>query len=290
MTIVAIGCSADPDYSFLLPLTCALWERVVGFVPVALIVGTNEEWTKPKSRVVLEYLDAVREYIDPAAGFPTHTTAQNVRQHAAALKGIDDDAWVMPGDADLWPLQADFYQQHEGTEHKAVCYYSNGDHFNSKEDVLERAARGLGAQTIPTCHVAMKAKTWREVYGLIEGDVRGSIEKTLNEWHPKRSPDQDQGMALWMSDQQVMTEKLCQQDWFPSQALMVQRIGHPPIDRLDRMSASWNGLDPHDYVDAHIYRDPAGARWEDLIRVFETILPDLGPWAREYHAKYMEAT
>lgn len=291
-TIVAVGCSRDRDYSFALPLTCALWEHVVGFIPIALLVGAQEEWEQdPRAAVVLKHLGGIaHEFIGRAKGFPDHTTAQNCRQHAAALSLIQPSTWIMPGDADLWPLERTFYEQHEGTEHLAVCYYSNGDHFVSKENVLERAKKGLGAQTIPTCHVAMRAQQWRDVYGLVEDDVAGSIEKTMAVWVPRRAATPDPNMVLWMSDQQIMTEKLCAQDWFPERVLMVQRHGHPPVDRLDRAQPTWAHLDPNDYVDAHIYRGPESEKWNELIRVFATVLPEMETWAREYREAYVGVT
>lgn len=291
-TVVVIGCSTTEDYAFLLPLTCLLWRDVIGYKPHAFLVGDLADWrTTKRSRLVVGLLkgcEIQHSYIGRAEGYPDHTLAQNCRQHAAASGRIEPDTWVMPADADLWPLRREFYHQHENTAYLAVCYYSNGDHFNDKWEVRTRAAQGLGTQTIPTCHVAMRARDWRTIYDLKRGDVAGSVKRSLDAWLPSRT-GRDAGMSLWMSDQQLMTEALCQQLWFPQRALMVERRGHPPVDRLDRSHAPWpKQFDPSQWVDAHVHRRPwINEHWGDLEQIVATLLPHLAAHIRAYRDEYV---
>lgn len=321
-TIVAVGCSRDRDYSFLLPLTCLLWREHIGFHPVALLTASFHNWSEdPRTKVVLK---AIIEkgfdyrFLGEIEGYPEHTLAQNCRQHAAALGDIDPDDWVMPGDADLWPIRRRYFEKHAGTALKAVVYYANGDHFSSREDVLARAAQGLRSQTLPTCHVAMRARDWRLIYSLKSGDVGGSVKQTLDAWFAARSEaDPDKNLTTWCSDQQIMTEAVCQQSWFPrgvldfqspfaenptanvymldtGSARFVARRGHPPVDRLDRSVASWREtygpFDAARWTDAHVHRAPEeDGHWEDLLQIVDTMIPQHAAWARQYREAYVAA-
>ncbi len=293
-TVVAVGCSTWNDYAFLMPLTCLFWRDHIRFSPLALLVGREEDWiAQARTAVALRALDEhqiSRVFVGLAEGYPDYTMAQNVRQHATACPDISPETWVMPADADLWPLRRSYYQHHEGTGYKAVCYYANGDHFKGKEDVLERAARGLCSQTIPTCHVAMRAADWRSIYGIDGGgDYAGCAKKTLDAWFAVRAKEGDHGMVQWMSDQQIMTEALCHQVWFPGMAKMIERRGHPPLDRLCRsVPERWQELfDASKWVDAHVHKNPdAEGNWRTLLPIVESLMPQHADWARDYREAY----
>lgn len=294
-TIVVIGCSRDRDYSFLLPLTCLCWRDIVGYAPRAMLVGDENDWRDHcPTRVVVEALEHHRiayRFVAVVEGYPPHTTAQNCRQHAAADSSIPDDAWIMPADADLWPLRHDFYHRHEGTQHRAVLYYGNGDHFQGKEVTIERSSHGLGTQTIPTCHTVMRARDWRAIYGFVRNDVAASIKKSLDAWLPTRAvvPGRDANMNLWMSDQQLMTEALCQQTWFPQMAFSIERRGHPPVDRLDRSVLEYWGdnLDVSRWTDAHLHKAPdSDEHWRDELKILCAHLPQHVEWANAYREEY----
>lgn len=299
-TYVAIGCSRDRDYSFLLPLTCLFWRDVIGYTPIAFLAGSSFDWqSTPPTNVVLNAL--VHDLVDGLAirfigaveGYPEHTAAQNVRQHAAVVPVIADDAWIMPADADLWPLKKAFYHQHEGTPHRAVCYYGNGDHFQGKDVTMRRVAQGLRTQTIPTCHVAMRAKDWREIYSLDSAaNPAAHIKRTLDSYIAARAPGGDAGMDLWMSDQQIMTEALCQQTWFPQMALMVERRGHPPVDRLCRSVLEYwqEPFDPARWTDAHLHKSPeSDEHWAYELQIIRALMPQHAEWAQQYRDEYVRA-
>lgn len=295
-TTVVIGCSTTEDYAFLLPLTCLLWRELVGYEPLALLVGSRAVWSSfPHGALVLATLEEHRiahEFLPVVLGYPDHTIAQNCRQHAVALDRFQPSDWIVPSDADLWPLRRSFYHQHEGTSYRVVCYYSNGDHFNltNKDEILALAERGLGSATLPTCHVAMRAGDWSALYQPKRGDVSGSIKRSLETWLPSRT-GRPASMSLWMSDQQLMTEKVCQQPWFPAHALMIERIGHPPMDRLDRSHSPWpKVIEPEQWTDAHMHRTPwSDVRWEDCLNLVKTFLPERTGVAQAYHRAWVRA-
>ncbi|MES2179818.1 MAG: hypothetical protein V4550_18300 [Gemmatimonadota bacterium] len=334
-TIVALGCSQTSDYSFLLPITALFWRRV-GFEPLAIIVGDHKDsgslaWSNdPKTKVTFDQLIAHRiptYSVSAIDGYPIATMAQNVRQHAAGLRivsdfgnkfdtelVIDENDWVMPADADLWPLRPEFYTQHENSPYRAVSYYWNGDHFVGKTAFLKAIAAGKRTQTIPTCHVAMRAKDWRETYGLNVGEnLYDAVKRTLDIWFRTYPAD---SFNTWMSDQDIMTANLCRQPWFPTgtppddggthasgDVLFVGRRGHPPVDRLCRsVYESWVAqtfaeggarlrlADPARWTDAHVFRAPfADDNWMRLLMLIDAYIPEHGTWARGYRNEYVEA-
>jgi len=313
-TIVSIGCSSDADYNFPLPITCLLWSEVVGYRPLVMLVGSDEEWRQSRRLAValeaLLHLGFPPVFLGRIEGYPDGTLAQSCRQHAAALSWIGDNDWLMPADADLWPLRRQFYHQHEGTKHRAVLYYGNGDHFGGKAATLERAAAGLRSQTIPTCHATMRARDWRAIYRPIAGDIAASVKQSLDAWLPTKSNDPDPNMTLWMADQQLLTDALCQQPWFPDtrlddrnefgaikattldqSVLFITRRGHPPVDRLCRSDRNWPPFDvQHGWTDAHIFKAPDSEEpWSHEVQLIDALLPKHSEWARSYRSAYAEA-
>lgn len=277
-TRVIIGASSIRDYQFLAPIAAILWRKLIGFEPFLLLTG---DWhANGRGKAALKALKHQGIHHWGLTGAPEYgegTMAQNCRQHAAALDiwGADDP-WLMPSDADLWPISREFYQQHENSGAKAVCYYANGDHY----------------QTIPTCHVAMRASMWREVYGLrTDVSIESQIVKSVTAWLPHRQFWQnDPNFALWMSDQAMMSDKLRAQPWFanPAESKMVERRGHPPADRIDR--GAWPAeYDVTKYTDAHLLR-PADQpeNWPRVRDLLWRIAPDEVEWADRYQQEYVE--
>lgn len=311
-TSIAIGCSTDSEYCFPLIFSALLWREHIGHLPLLFLVGTEDEWRSNKRlAVALAALDehqVSRIWLGRLRGYPDATLAQNSRQHAAAVFDgryqISSDAWLVPADADIWPLRREFYQAHVDGKHLTCVYFWNGDHWTSKASVLGKVTAGQRFQTIPTCHVAMRAKTWRDVYGLTPGEsITEAVERTLGRWF-ERFPRND--FNVWMSDQDIMTHHLCSQPWFPTgrppedgnahvngEVLFVGRSGHPPRDRLDRAHPrDWERpFAPTQWTDAHVHKTPASLEhWAQLLPIIEFVLPKYTSWARKYHQDYLEAT
>ena len=317
-TVVAIGCSTVPDYAFLIPLTSLMWREVAGFETFTVLVG-DSRWVREPALVVVanamfDHLGGNHFTIATLPQYPEGTVAQNIRQHAAQNIKFADDTWIMTADADLWPLRGSFYQAHVDTDKRAVIYYSNGDHFQGKRDVLAKfdAAVPVPFQSIPTCHVAMRAKTWREVYAITPGELTKSTKKTLDGMEPwlSRFAPEHQGLARWCCDQWYLTERLCRQEWFPEfdmpksptppqgrvlqseHVALIERYGHPPVDRLDRGAPqAWmQAFDKNRYVDAHLHKAPwEDAQWKTLLKIIDVLLPKHSEWARQYRENFVRA-
>ena len=287
-TYVAVSASTTRDYNFTLPLAALFWRDLVGFKPISLLAG---DWTKD-ARVKCA-LDALAHHGLPAVqvgaldGYDEGTAAQNVRQHAAGLPALEPDAWLIPSDADLWPLKRDWYHQHEGSDKQAFSYFSNGDHFVSKQDVISKLDAGnTSFQSLPTCHIAARVLTWRELYALT-GDVAADTKRTLDGWLAPKLPGKAPNMAAWeswMSDQRIMTEKFCRASWFPDSVAFIPRVG-PPSDRLDR--GDWDPRYVKTAIDAHVLRPPdREGNWHRLLELVKLYLPQHVAWADEYRNRY----
>lgn len=281
MTRVIIGTSNWRDYAFCAPLAALLWREVVGHEPYLLLVGTEEDWQKPKRNLaVLEMVRRLKidhRLIPAADGYETHVTAQNCRQHAAALPFANDD-WLMLSDADLFPMKRDFYHQHGGASHRFVLYYANGDHY----------------QSYPTCHMMARASEWRKLYGLKpSGDLTGQMERNLDNYlKPKVQglAPSEVGWISWMNDQWMFTEWIKKQPWYPDGVLHIERKGHPPVDRLDRgCPQDWNDLDVGRWTDCHTLR-PADQEpyWGKVRKIFEALVPDHVQAIDEYRQAFVE--
>jgi hypothetical protein len=291
-TIVSLSADATRDYAFPVPLTALLWRDKIGFNPVTFLVG---DWSSERSKCIKRAFDhhgLTTHFVGTSDKYQTSTLAQNIREHAAAIFPKDDDTWLLPGDADLWPLKQNFYHQHLGTSHKVVVYYSNGDHFTTKEAVREVISKGsTNYQTLPTCHVTMRVKTWHELYKYNTQNPLEAAVETLDRWlQPKiqgKTPS-EAGWESWMSDQRILTENVCFADWFPQQAKLIERRGHPPVDRLDRGHPSdWNGQNISRWTDAHLLREPE-INWQKIRPLVAHHLPQHLEWADNYQSEYIK--
>lgn len=281
-TVVLGGSSNWRDYASVVPLAALLWRHVVGFESFWYLIGTEDDWKRPaRNKVVTDALDAWGigyQRIDPLEGYEVSTQAQNIRHHAACDTRWNSDDWLMITDADLFPMKREFYYQHTGMSAKAVCYYSNGNNFKSKEDVLYIAERRGEYQDLPSCHQTMRVSTYRDLYGNDGMTPRDSMKRTLDAWLRPRQEGKDPSGAswqAWMSDQRIGTEKICRASWFPNEALLIQRDGQPPRDRLDRAHpADWDPLNINLWTDCHTLRPATvDANWPKVRQIFANLLP-----------------
>lgn len=298
-TILSVGSSTQREYCFTVVLGALLWRDLVGFEPRIFLIGTEDEWmskaTTRASLSALRYHKIRHIFVPRIDDYLDATIAQSVRYHVACDPSIPDDQFISMSDADLIPLARDFYHQHDDSKAKCISYYSNGDHFISKEDVLSKFESGVGFQSIPTCHVVMRAKEWRSSYNLTPNNLVGSVKHTLDGYlRPRMSKaealKQDVGFEVWMSDQRVLTHHLCAQPWFPTEVQFIERAGHPPADRLDRSHKNdWLGtFDPSRWSDAHVHH-PADSdeHWPTVLPIIETLLPQHAAWARLYREVFV---
>lgn len=276
VTRVVIGSCGRRDYSFLLPLTAMLWKKLIGLDPFLMLVGDWEEKERNRTALsALRYLEIEHVMIGTMPEYPEATLAQNCREHAAVYP-FPEDTWLMCSDADLWPIRKEWYYKHETSSKSLALYYSNGDHYS----------------TFPTCHMTAQAKTWRQIMGYKEGDeLVPTIKKNLDTWlqtYQAKYPKWDRNFAIWMSDQAMASDRIREWPGFPHDVAQYERVGHPPVDRIDRCQWPAGALDVRDKVDAHIIR-PADVQeaWPRVRELFSKLLPKWAQWAEDYRNRYV---
>ena len=276
------------DYAFSAPLAALFWRHVIGYEPLIILADTESDWTASRRSKVA--LDAMRHhgfdvrFVGHVEGYETGRIGQNAREHAGIYRDLAPDDWLMMSDADLWPLSRTYHRQHEGSAKRAVCLNGMLDHFQGRDVLLDRLARGVRFQTIPTCCVTMRVSDWRERYGLIAGaDIAPAIKITLDWWTSTCIKENaDRGFWMWMMDQDIVTHRIVTADWFPSGLELVERI---PMRRLDR--GEWNPGAMSESLDSHIFKRPdCEENWAKLREVVAMFAPSQLAWADAYRSDF----
>ena len=262
-TRVILSASHYADYCFPVGIAALLWREVVGYEPLVFLFGNPGDAVDGRMTLARDFMNKAFIdccYMTRLADWPVHVSAQNSRYHAAALH-FADDLWLVPSDADLFPLRRDFYHQHEDYEGRFVFYYANGDHYVN----------------YPTCHIAARTKDWRDIMEIgATGDVMGQMRKNLEaHLRPQLTglPPSEAGFKVWMNDMWDFSRRIKAKPWHPAECRMIEREGHPPKDRLDR--SNWPAkYDVKDYTDAHILRathEPEN--WKRTRPIVEALIP-----------------
>lgn len=263
-TKIILSSSIYGDYAFPVGIAALLWHEIVEYDPFVFIVGSSEDWSHGKPLVSYDFIreHGVKTFrLEPLDNWPLHVTAQNCRYHAAELSYFRDDGWLMLSDADIFPLKREFYHQHEDYAGRFAFYYANGDHGNN----------------YPTCHIAARAKDWRDVMELeANDDLLGQMRRNLDSWLTPRlaglAPSVA-GMKTWMVDMHSFMDRIKAKPWHPAECKMIEREGHPPKDRLDR-SAWPASYEVSKYTDAHILKEPYTEKnWGRIRPMIEQLIP-----------------
>ena len=263
-TVVVLGCSQWRDYSVLLPITCLFWREVVGYESISLLVEDEKFWMSQHKRCKAS-LKALKDFafdhvfIGNIKDREHSTIAQSARQHCAALP-LDEELWLMMSDADLWPLKKDFYHTHGSNPIQSL--YSNGNHY----------------QDLPTCHITMQVKTWREVMQINpDFGLRNTLEVVFMNSLP------EDGFKRWCFDQFYCTEKIKASKYWKEGVEMIERPGHPPVDRIDRGNVQdWTStFQSNKWTDAHLLKAPE-ENWAKIRPVVEALIPQHLDWADKY--------
>lgn len=272
MPYVAIGCSPQQPYDFLLPFTVRLWKQRIGMEVILLLSGDPKTWM---TRPVLDHLDESDYlFVGDIPGVDAGTVAQSARQHVAALEWLQDDDYLISSDADLWPIQRDFYWKYDDSP--MTFWYANAYKYENH----------------CTCHMGATTKTWRDLMGIEAGDLATQLAATFERRLKPKQAGLNPSEASWQAwnfDEWNTSAVLREQVWYPDDCLMIERTGQPPIDRIDRHAWPEN-VSIEGMVDAHLLR-PAHdeANWPKVRELFGLLLPEELGWADAYREQYEHA-
>lgn len=295
-TIISLGCDPHWDYSVLLPITCLLWRDLVGHQPYVALIGDEAEWQADAAASVA--LRALRHhgfdlrFVAKFGDYKSANLAQSIRQHVPADHAIDGAAWVMMADADMWPIQRDFFHQHVGRSERLVSYFADGDCWLGKEFFLKCWAENVPSQSLPTPYFTMRASEWRTLYGYASSDIGAALRATFDAYQRPRvaapGPGWSASTITWYFDQYYMTERACRQEWFPEEAFLIPGAGYRRGHLLGWTDApaSWESPSGNvlpAWLDLHIRKGCyINRRWEALLPPIGVCLPQHAEWARTY--------
>ncbi|EKX35487.1 hypothetical protein GUITHDRAFT_118301 [Guillardia theta CCMP2712] len=106
-----MSADSNSEYAFILPLAALVWDKLMRFQPLVLLIGKSWEQPLPESRqeVVLDMLRKMKfrvEVVPSSSSINTAAIAQVGRLYACLVEGIKDDDYLLTSDADLIPVSA----------------------------------------------------------------------------------------------------------------------------------------------------------------------------------------
>ena len=195
-----IAANSNSDYAFYLPIVAHIWERVVGYMPLVLLVGTAWRSPPPGSRheVVVRALEQLGDkvkvqMIASDEDFNTAAVAQMSRLYACLVVGIADDDYLLTTDADLIPLSGAHFNAERNWNRSLHLYNSFCcAPLQLPEGGLDQAQSAtasvlLGAPDViygagveadhrllhlPISYAGAEARVWRQLMGLSREEER----------------------------------------------------------------------------------------------------------------------
>lgn len=265
---VTIATDQNHDYAFFAPLTAVAWRTVVGYMPLVILVGAKEDWSSQSAKLVvrsLQDLDILHTFLSPTPGYRTSTVAQVSRLYGWLFAANSD--YVIASDMDMWPTSREWFRSNEAEAGSLSVLYANNQ------------------TRFPICYSGAAAATWARIMGVDARNGVGAIAlKDVVDDHMQKHLSVDSGSEhAWQHDEEWLTERILAWPGYGSSAHLVQRAsGEPPADRLDR--SAWTTLAPG-HVDAHLLR-PGFLHWDNLRRLFRTLVPGMAQWAEQYVEEY----
>ncbi len=273
MNRVVLSSTMSDIYDFFLPISAKIWRDRIGYEPIVFLVGTSKEWGVGHCGVVLEELSVGGypiEMVDHVPGVDDGNVSMSIRQHAAALGWLDRNDILLVGDIDLFPIWRGFYHQNSRGAHSIVIHHS--DMYNDRY--------------WPAYGPAMSVSAWREVMGLIPGDLMGSLRKTFEEGKieeliaAKKADYRDS--RIWTFDEEYASARIRDSRFYKE----ILRIASRKEERLCRNSWPVDAR-ASDYIDAHCPRPGWDEEsWKKIRALLSQIMPEDLPWLDRYLASY----
>lgn len=269
MKNVVIATDDNEVYSFFIPLTAIMWKRIADFVPLILLVGTEEHWNSQRKTKLA--IDRAREigadirFINQIEGVNNANTAQLSRIYASSLD-LAPDTYVMTSDMDMWPL-------------------SNG-WFNRQYNELNIFfANAMSHSRYPICYIGANVKVWREIMHLEQGDISEAIKKQLLAG-PGIPAD---STTMWYYDEVLLTLRIKEWSGYQSRTNLMDRAMRAlPVGRVDRFSWVFHGKDDR-LIDAHLLRPGFNDYWVHLAEMLKAYLSEADyNWCVDYRNKFIE--
>jgi ribosomal protein S18 acetylase RimI-like enzyme len=267
---VVLSCTPNSVYDFFLPIAVRLWRKRIGYEPVIVLVGTDEEWSSGHAAVALASTKGRIECFRPIPEVPDAAVAMALRQHVSALEFAEDDL-IMIGDVDLFPVDREFYHRYDPARNPVGIYY----------------AETYGDAYWPAYGVSMPVRNWREVMGVAVGDFRGSVQRAFSDENVKAV-----GLAekigtwdtrFWTFDERHASFRIKNSRFAKDVATFPSVNGKKVPHRVKLPSQPYS----QDYVDFHCSRPGwTEENWPDLRHMLAQIMPEDLRWLDQYADAY----
>jgi hypothetical protein len=250
-------------YAFFMPLTTMIWNKIIGYSPISIFIGSEDTWNQPKNKFIKEetqkYGRIIR--IEPVAGMESSTMAQVSRLYASALADLPESDYLLTGDVDMFPLDKKRYHSQDFSQ---LFHVFNSDAYEGEED------------RYPMCYLGGTVKVWRQIMKIKQLDIREAVEDGIVT-NPIEQP--------WNHDELSFYKHLSQSD-IKYQKLPRVHTGYN-FGRLDR--GGWKQLNNlNGMVDAHLLR-PGSDHWGSIFHVIKLLCqkPEI-EFANNYYKQYMK--
>ena len=237
------------------PVTSLLWHEKMGWQPVLFVVYRSEKDFTPLMNLIINYAVAAGVEVHKfkhtlnTSKYPMKVFLESIRL-AGCVLDWPEDTYVLTSDLDMWPLNADFY--------------NNETSYNTSVHLLFANAYGSPkrASEYPMCYIGMNLSTWREIMNCHEGQ---DLMKYLAELRDFVGGNQ------WGIDQHGFTRRLKHWKGFPNSVHFTSR--DTAVDRIDRKFHKDNYVWTSQKVEAHVLRPPFTAQnWPQLRAVLHHVL------------------
>ena len=289
----AYGCATprqDFNYAFYLPLTALAWERI-GFESVILIAGSKSEWDQSEAAAyILRHLEerkCIVKFIE-SNEMNQLSISQIARLFAYKFDTFADNDYIVTSDADVWPLEKDFFvipARHSVLSTNAFCC----GHFTHKDRHYRmRPMVSIGSYT-------MFWKAMMETEHNMSLPASPDSEDMLSYFHKEFgdmvykevTKGENDG---WYLDQRMISVRLQQfaeNHGTGSVVLVPRTVG---IDRIDR--SGWDTHTLRDKKDVHLLDNGhLPATWLEIRRLLDSMYGAGTPellWAEEYRRGFLK--
>jgi len=270
---VVLSCTPNSQYDFFLPIAVRLWRKRIGYEPVIVLVGTEEDWNSGHAKVARDATQGRIEFFESIPGIPDSAVSMALRQHVSALEFASDDV-ILIGDVDLFPVSREFYHQHNPYTNPVGVYYADA----------------YGDEYWPAYGVSMPVSIWREVMGITPGYFRSSVERVFTDENVRALGIADK-IGTWDSRFWLFDEK------YTSLKIKTSRFA----SNVATFPSTFEGRRPQrtklpknpyasDYVDFHCSRPGwTEENWPDIRYALAQIMPEDLRWLDSYVERYLES-
>lgn len=243
------------NLAWFVPVTSLLWYEKMGWQPVLFVVYRSENEFTPLMNLIINYAVAAGVEVHKfkhtlnTSKYPMKVFIESIRL-AGCVLDWPEDTYVLTSDLDMWPLNADFY--------------NNETSYNTSVHLLFANAYGSPkvASEYPMCYIGMNLSTWREIMNCHEGQNIMNILAELRDFV---------GGNQWGIDQHGFTRRLKHWKGFPNSVHFTSR--DTKVDRIDRSFHKDNYVWTSQKVEAHVLRPPFTAQnWPQLRTVLHHVL------------------